>query len=118
MNERDAERQRLTAQGQLFDDPAAGRGAVRRVEAAVVAAVDEGVRQGVVTSLDGGLAALAVACGRAVDVALTRNDPYGVAAAAQRLTECLTRLKLDPSAREAVKADGVTELLRSLSEPS
>jgi hypothetical protein len=97
---------------------ASGRGPARRVESAVTAAVQEGIRQGIVTTLDGGLAALAVECGRAVDVASGRHDPYGVAAAAQRLAEALTRLRLDPSAREAGRPDGVSQLLAQLAQPS
>lgn len=127
-DDRQAERQAATAQGDLFDATPARRpaGAVERAVARSVAAATVDADRGDssdrwLTVADEGLAALAVACGRAVDLAGHRSDPYGVAAAAQRLQEALTRLRLDPSARGGEPVDGSTPLqafLAGLAEPS
>lgn len=63
---------------------------------------------------DLGAAALAVELARAVDVASTKRDPYGVAAAARELRECLSRLRLDPTARGDGLAGQAADFLAGL----
>lgn len=65
---------------------------------------------------DAGMAALAEACARAVDLAHYRRDPYAVASAARELRETLIRLKLDPVSREGADAGNVEKWLAALSE--
>lgn len=81
-------------------------GKPRRVEQATEAAV----KAARLDDVDQAAAALAVELGRAVDVASTRKDPYGVATAARELRETLTRLRLDPASRESNRTDDVSWL--------
>lgn len=71
-------------------------GRVRRVEQAVA----DSIEAANLDDRDKGAAALARELARAVDVASGRNDPYGVAQAANPLREQLARLNLDPASRE------------------
>lgn len=109
---KDNPRQPAVGQAELI-----GRGdvdrPVRRVEAAVARAVDAAN----LDDRDLGMAALAVECGTAVDVASRRLDPYGVAAAARELRETLVRLKLDPVSRDGT-GDDLEALLAQLSAPT
>lgn len=86
---------------------------VRRVEQGVLKAVEAAH----LDDRDAGMAALAVECGAAVDVAQRRLDPFAVAAAARELRETLIRLKLDPVSRDG-GGDDLDELLRQLGDPS
>lgn len=88
--------------------PDTGRGPARKVEQAVI----DATAAAELSPKDAAAAALAVALGRAVDVALVRNDPYGVAQAANPLREQLIRLKLDPASR----GDSANDFARWLDE--
>lgn len=85
-------------------------GKPRRVEQATARAV-EAAR---LDDVDQAGAALAVELARAVDVASTRKDPYGVATAARELRETLTRLRLDPASRESTGTNGDLSWLDAL----
>lgn len=91
--------------------------------AAVSAAVAAGRTAGMIADLDGGLAALAVECARAVDFAVARRDPYGVATTSRELRDVLGRLRLDPTARNPTPAGGkddddpLSKFLADLSAP-
>ena len=98
------------AQGALDLGAADLYGKPRRVEQATQAAV-ESAR---LDDRDKAAAALAVELGRAVDVAATRKDPYGVATAARELREPLTRLRLDPASRESSGTHGDLSWLDAL----
>lgn len=75
------------------DVPAQPQGKVERAVRAALAAAALDER-------DQGAGELAAGCARAVDLALGRRDPYAVASVARELRETLTRLRLDPVARE------------------
>lgn len=76
--------------------------------------VQKAIKAAALDDRDLGMAALAEACARAVDLAHGRRDPYAVAAAARELRETLMRLKLDPVAREGNDAGGVEKWLQEL----
>lgn len=80
----------------------------------VQTAVEKAIVAAQLDDRDAGAGALAVACGRAVDLALGRRDPYAVASVARELRETLTRLKLDPVAREGNDAGNVEAWLAGL----
>ena len=98
------------AQGALDLGGADLYGKARRVEQATEAAV----KAARLDDVDQAAAALAVELGRAVDVASTRKDPYGVATAARELRETLTRLRLDPASRESTGTNGDLSWLDAL----
>ena len=98
------------AQGALDLGGANLYGKPRRVEQATEAAV----KAARLDDVDQAAAALAVELGRAVDVASTRKDPYGVATAARELRETLTRLRLDPASRESTGTNGDLSWLDAL----
>jgi hypothetical protein len=64
-------------------------------------------------AVDQGVKALAVALGQAVDVGLTRQDPYAVSQAGRDLSAVLARMRLDPVSRGA-GGDAFDELAREL----
>lgn len=78
------------------------------------AAVQRAIAAAQLDDRDGGMAALAEACARAVDLGHGRRDPYAVASAARELRETLMRLKLDPVSREGNDAGGVEAWLKTL----
>jgi hypothetical protein len=89
-------------------------GPARMVEAAVRRSLKAAADAGLLGEVDAAAGALAAGCARAVDVGLTRNDPYAVAAAARELRETLVRLKLDPTSRDGGDGDEFGALLREL----
>lgn len=81
--------------------------AVRRsIEAAQLEATDEGLGAGM------------IAAAKAVDVAVARSDPYGVAQALRELRETAARLRLDPVSRDGAPTGDVERFLRDLSNPT
>lgn len=96
-------------------DPAALMGPERAgsVRAAVRAAADEAIKRGDLDAVDGAVIAVAVALGQAVDVGLTRQDPYAVSQAGRDLSAVLARMRLDPVSRGA-GGDAFDELSREL----
>lgn len=97
-------------QGELFGAEQGATGRQGRVESAVRAAIAAAA----LDDRDGGAAELAAASGRAVDVAVMRNDPYAVAQAGRELSAQLTRLRLDPQSRIGADAGSVQTFLDSL----
>lgn len=81
-----------------------------RVERAMVGALEAAQLEDV----DKGVAALLLEACRAVDVASTRSDPYGVAAALREARELAARLRLDPVSRDGAPTGDVERFLRDL----
>lgn len=89
---------------QALDFGAGTRRAVGRVERRVAAAIATAKRGKHLEDRDDGLCVLAVELARTVDecsMTTDRPQPYALAGASRELRECLTRLRLDPSQREA-----------------
>jgi len=79
-------------------------------------AVTRSVAAAKLSAVDEGAGALAIEAARAVDIASTRSDPYGVAAAARELREQLARVRLDPASREGGPAGDVERFLAELAQ--
>jgi hypothetical protein len=82
----------------------------------VEAAVRRAIKAAALAAVDEGAAELAAAKARAVDIAVTRSDPYGVAAAGRELREQLARLRLDPASREGGPSGDVEAFLAQLAQ--
>ena len=78
------------------------------------AKVTEAVAAAQLDDRDKGMAGLAIACARAVDLAQGRGDPYAVASAARELRETLVRLRMDPASRMGNDAGNVEAWLAGL----
>lgn len=106
-------------QPSLFEQHEAGSAPARLVERAVRASVDAAFAgpDPVLSTVHQGLAASAIVCARAMDVASSRSDPYGVAAAAQRLQEALVTLGLVPKATDDPADEALRELVNGLASP-
>lgn len=100
----------MSADDQLpgLEVPESSAGRVERtVRAALTAAA--------LDTRDHGAGELAAGLARAVDLALNRRDPYAVAQAGRELRETLTRLRMDPVAREGNDAGALQTFLDGLS---
>lgn len=80
-----------------------GPGAVQR---AVEASVEAAKAAGRLGLIEGALSAVAVEQGRAVDLAVRRNDPYAISQTTRALLSILDRLGLAPSAAAPAPAAG------------
>lgn len=87
---------------------------VGKVEAAMRRSVDAAALE----PTDEGVAEAVVAAAKAVDLAVARSDPYGVAQALRELRETAARLRLDPVSRDGAPAGDVERFLRDLASPS
>lgn len=99
------------------DDQLPGLAVPEQPAAALQTAVAAAVKAASLDDRDAGMAALAVSCARAVDLAHGRRDPYAVATAARELRETLIRLRLDPASRMGADAGSVEGFLASLATP-
>lgn len=86
----------------------------RAVETAVRASIEAAS----LDDRDEGAGELAASLARAVDLAHKRQDPYAIAAAGRELRETLTRLRLDPVAREGNDAGAIEGWLEKLAMPA
>lgn len=93
-------------------------GSAGRPRGATERAVRDALKAASLDDRDKGAGELAAQCARAVDLSIGRRDPYAVAATARELRETLTRLKLDPVAREGADAGEVQSWLEQLGKPT
>lgn len=94
--------------------PAPTHAPAGRVELAVAKAVDAAR----LADVDAGAGAVAIELGRSLDVAARRADPWAAAAVSRELREQLSRLRMDPAAREAGVDGELERLLRDLGTPT
>lgn len=85
---------------------------------ATEAAVRASVAAAQLEDRDRGAGELAIQQARAVDLGMTRRDPYAVAAAGRELSAQLQRLRLDPVSRLGNDAGDVATWLEALANPS
>jgi len=98
---------RRKSEQQSLDFTTSSRRTVGRVERRVAASIAAAKRGKHLEARDDGLCALAVELARTVDecsMSTERPQPYALAGASRELREVLTRLRLDPSEREAPAA--------------
>ena len=88
-----------------------------RVEVAVDKAVRAAQREQTLGELDAGLIALARTLARSLDGAAAGSERWVTARLAGELRETLARLRLDPTARGADRAE-LADLIASLGRPS
>jgi hypothetical protein len=88
-----------------------------RVEVAVDKAVRAAQKEQTLGVLDAGLIALARTLARSLDGAATGGDRWVTARLAGELRETLARLRLDPTARGADRAE-LADFLASLGRPT
>lgn len=100
----------MTGQDTLPGMEAAPVGRAGYTQSAVKAAVEASS----LDDRDTAMAALAEACGRAVDLGHARGDVYAVTAAARELRETLIRLRMDPVSRLGNDAAQVEGFLAAL----
>jgi hypothetical protein len=96
---------------------ASGRARKGRVEVAVDKAVRAAQKEHTLGELDAGLVALARTLARSVDGAAAGGDRWVTARLAGELRETLARLRLDPTARGADRAE-LADFLASLGRPT
>lgn len=106
---------RKNAQGALdLDLPDLPEGPV---EQQIRAAADAARSAELLEPVDAGAVELAIALGRAVDLAAARRNAYAVAAAARELREVLAQLLMVPAARNGGSSESLEELLAGLATP-
>lgn len=100
--------------GQPADEQLAGLTVPEQPAGSTLQRVRDALAEAQLDTRDGGAAALAEACARAVDLAHGRRDPYAVATCARELRETLTALRMTPAAREGADAGNVESWLAQL----
>lgn len=116
------DRSPLTGQDALdgMADPDAFRARAGSIERDVAASVDAARDAGRLGLIEAALSSAAIAQGRAVDIAVSRRDPYAISQTTRALLSLLDRLGLAPAAPDpssSGEADEIGAFLAGLSGP-